>query len=294
MVESAHDASFAAAPGGALNPQPKAYDKGRLSYAQTFTNPWKAGAIRTVEWATAKVTLLRLIRQFERQGAPTGAAFWPKAVAHMGIRIDTPDEEIARIPPTGPVVVVANHPHGLVDGMVIAEILTRVRTDFKILTRSLLTGVPEIAEFMIPVPFPHEENAREASLEMRTQAMAHLARGGVIVLFPAGKVAASETWFGPAVEAEWNPFTHKMIVRSGATVVPMRFPGQNTRAYQIANRLSATLRQGLLLYEIKKSLFRPQRPHIGAPIPPDEIAQWATNPRGFLAWLRERTLSLGL
>lgn len=293
MVESAHDRSFAVAPAVPLIPAVRPYDKRRLSYAGTFTDPWKVGVIRTLEWATAKVTLLRLIRQFERQGAPTGAPFWPKAIAHMGIRIDTPEDEIARIPRTGPVVVVANHPHGLVDGMVIAEMVNRVRSDFKILTRSLLTGIPEVAEFMIPVPFPHEENAREASLEMRTQAMAQLARGGVIILFPAGKVAASETWFGPAIEAEWNPFTHKMIVRSGATVVPMRFTGQNTRLYQIANRLSATLRQGLLLYEIRKSLFRPQRPHIGHPIPPEEIAQWATNPRGFLTWLRDRTLSLG-
>ena len=290
MVEGTHSI----APALPHPPRPvRQYDKRRLSYAGTFTNPWKAGTIRALEWATAKVTLLRLIRDFERKGAPFGPAFWPKALAQMGIRIDTPAEEIARIPATGPVVVVANHPHGLVDGMVLAEIVGRVRTDFKILARSLLTGVPEIEEFMIPVPFPHEENAREAGLEMRTAAMAQLAAGGVVILFPAGRVAASETWFGPAVEGEWNPFTHKMIQRSGATVVPIRFPGQNTRAYQIANRLSATLRQGLLLYEIKKALFRPQRPHIGEPIPPEALRRWAADPRGFLAWMREHTLSLG-
>jgi putative hemolysin len=64
---------------------------------------------------------------------------------------------------------VANHPHGLVDGMVLAEMVNRVRSDFKILTRSLLTGIPEVEEFMIPVPFPHEENARELGLQMRTR-----------------------------------------------------------------------------------------------------------------------------
>ncbi len=264
----------------------------RLSYAGTFTNPFKAGSIRTIEWLTAKVTLLRMIREFERSGAPFGAPFWPKALRQMGIRIDTPAEEIAQIPATGPVVVVANHPHGLVDGMVLAEIVNRVRSDFKILTRSLLTGIPEIEEFIIPVPFPHEENAREAGLEMRQRAMEVLRQGGVIILFPAGKVASSETFFGPAIEGEWNPFTHKMIMRSGATVVPVHFTGQNTRAYQIANRLSATLRQGLLLYEIRKALFRPQRPVIGAPIPPEALREWQGNPRGFLTWLRGVTLDL--
>jgi len=265
----------------------------RLSYAGTFKNPIKAGAIRSIEWMTAKVTLLRMIRDFERKGAPFGSPFWPKAIAHMGIDILTPPEEIARIPKTGPVVVVSNHPHGLVDGMILCELVNRVRSDFKILTRSLLTGIPEVEEFMIPVPFPHEDNARELGLEMRAITMAHLARGGVIILFPAGKVAASPTWFGPAVEAEWNVFTHKMIQRSGATILPVKFAGQNTRWYLIANKVSATWRQGLLLHEIKKALFKPQRPVIGEPIPASVLKDWEGNPRGFLAWLRAHTLALG-
>ena len=272
---------------------PRKYDMRRLSYAGTFTNPFKAGSIRVIEWLTAKVTLLRLIRDFERSGAPFGSPFWPKAIRQMGIRIDTPADEIANIPATGPVVVVANHPSGLVDGMIMAEMVNRIRPDFRILTRSLLTGIPEVAEFMIPVPFPHEENSRALGLQMRAETMAHLAAGGVIILFPAGKVATSETWFGTAVEAEWNVFTHKMIQRSGATIVPIHFRGQNSRLYQIANLISATLRQGLLLYEIKRSLFKPQRPYIGKPIPASVLEDWEGNPRGFLAWLREHTLSLG-
>jgi putative hemolysin len=269
------------------------YDMRRLSYAGTFKNPIKVISIRAIEWLTAKVHLLRLIRAFERTGVPFGAPFWSKAVRQMGIRIDTPDSEIALIPKTGPLVVVANHPHGLVDGMIMGEMISRVRPDFKILTRSLLTGIPEIAEFMIPVPFPHEDNARELGLQMRNDTMAHLKAGGAIILFPAGKVAMSETFFGPSVESEWNVFTHKMIQRSGAMILPIRFTGQNSRAFLIANLVSDTIRQGLLLYEIKRALFKPQRPHIGAPIPASELDKWEGNPRGFLAWLREHTLGLG-
>jgi putative hemolysin len=269
------------------------YDMRRLSYAGTFKDPRKAGTIRALEWLTAKVQLLRLIRSFEKSGAPFGAPFWPKAIRHMGIRIDTPDAEVARIPKTGPVVIVANHPHGLVDGMVMAEIVNRVRSDFKILTRSLLTGIPEVEEFMIPVPFPHEENARELGLQMRDETMKHLKAGGVIILFPAGKVAMSEGWWGPAIEAEWNVFTHKIVRSSGATIVPMHFTGQNSRLFLIANLLSDTLRQGLLLYEIKRALFKPQRPFVGEPIAASELTKWEGNPRGFLAWLRQHTLDLG-
>ncbi len=281
----------------ALLPTPpvvaKKYDMRRLSYAGTFKNPFKAGTIRAIEWLTAKITLLRAIRDFERTGVPFGVPFWSKAVKQMGIYIQTPPEEIELIPKTGPLVVVANHPHGLVDGMIMGEMLSRVRGDFKILTRSLLTGIPEIEEFMIPVPFPHEENARELGLKMRNDTMAHLAKGGAIILFPAGKVAMSETFFGPAIEAEWNVFTHKMIQKSKAQILPICFTGQNSRAFLIANLLSDSLRQGLLLHEIKRALNNPQRPHIGAPIDASELDKWDGNPRGFLAWLRTHTLALG-
>ena len=268
------------------------YDKRKLSYATTFTNPWKAGTIRGMEWLTGKVTLLRLIRRFERMGVPDDQAFWSQALDVMGIRLETPPAEIARIPPTGPLVVVANHPHGLVDGMVLAELMGRVRTDYRILTRSLLTGVTEISHFLLPVPFPHEEGALEKNLDMRRRAMEHLADGGAIVVFPSGAVAAARTPFGPAVEAEWNPFTAKMIQRSGATVLPVRFPGQNSRLYQLAALTSPTLRQGLLLHEVVHALNRPQRPVIGHPLGPEEIARRAANPRQLMEALRNHTLSL--
>ncbi|MEL6688778.1 MAG: lysophospholipid acyltransferase family protein [Pseudomonadota bacterium] len=268
------------------------YDKRKLSYAGTFTNPWQSFVIRTMEWCTGKITLLRRIREFERMGPATGQAFWTQARGLMRIDLQTPKEEIANIPETGPVIVVANHPHGLVDGMMLAELIGSRRTDYKILTRSLLTGVDEVSQFMIPVPFPHEEDSFQKSLDMRKAAMEHLADGGVIAVFPSGAVAASETMWGPAIEGEWNPFTAKMIQRSGATVVPVKFPGQNSRPYQIANQISATLRQGLLIHEVAHSFGKPQRPIIGEAISPEAIKENGKNARDFMAWLRDLTMSL--
>ena len=241
---------------------------------------------------TGKLTLLRLIRRFERQGVVAGQAFWPLALAHMGIEVGTPEEQVRRIPRTGPLIVVANHSHGLVDGMILAELVGRVRTDYKILVRSLLASVDEIAQFMIPVPFPHEQGALERNLEMRRRAMRHLAEGGAVILFPSGSVASARTPFGPAVEAEWNPFTAKLIHRSGARVVPVHFPGQNSRWYQLASLVSPTLRQGLLLHEVVHALNRPQSPTIGHPIDRDEIARRVASTSSFMAWLREHTLAL--
>ena len=269
------------------------YDRKKLSYANTFTNPVQRNTIKTLELLTGKLRLLGKVRQFEKMGIPVGQPFWKQALDLLGINLLTKQSEITKIPKKGSLVITANHPHGLVDGMVIAELIGKVRTDYKILTRSLLTGVKQIDQFMIPVPFDHEENALKKSLEMRKSAMDHLENGGVVVIFPSGKVASSETMFGDVIEGDWNPFTAKLIQKSGANVVPIFFPGSNSRIYQIANQISATLRQGLLIYEVVHAMNKPQKPLVGSLIKQDEISPWKSDPRGFMRWLRERTLSLG-
>lgn len=269
------------------------YDRSALSYAGSFDSKFQRFIIRTIEFCTGKITILRLARRFERQGVPRGQEVFTRILQTMGIDLLTPADEMAHIPKTGPVILVANHPHGLVDGVVLAELIGRVRTDYRILTRSLLTGLDEEASsYMIPVPFPHQPDAQEKMVEMRGQAMAHLSEGGLIALFPSGSVAASETLFGPAVEAPWNAFTAKMIRRSGAAVVPMHFEGSNSRAYQMANQISATLRQGLLIHEIARAVNKPMAPVIGAPLEQSEIDARINDTTGFMAWLRERTLNL--
>ncbi len=271
------------------------YDRRNLTYAHSFDDNWTSTAIKTIEWFTGKLRIIGMVNKFERMNADhRGQAFWQGALGVMGVELQTPDEQIQNIPKEGPIVVVANHPHGLVDGMVLAELIGRVRQDYRILTRQVLAGLDEAAtSFMIPVPFPHDPDAQRKMVEMRSNAMAYLKEGGVVALFPSGVVASSDTLFGPVHEREWNVFTAQMIRRSGARVVPIFFPGQNTRWYQIANRVSATLRQGLLLREIVKSCNRPQKPVIGKPLTDEQMERLHTDPRGFMAWMREHTLNLG-
>lgn len=274
-------------------PAPRVYDRGSLTYSGTFDSPFKRNLIKTIEWFTGKIHIIRMIRQFEKKGKIHGQAFWRAALDVMKIDLITPQDQIDNIPKTGPVVLVANHPHGMVDGMVMADLAGRSRTDYRILTRAFLTDIDEDAgRFLIPVPFPHEEDAQAKMVEMRKQAMAHLASGGMIALFPSGVVASSDTMFGPAVEEEWNLFTAKMIRKSGARVVPCFFPGANSRWYQIANQLSPTLRQSLLIHEIVNACGKPQNPVVGAAFDDAEVKERLSDPRNFMSWLRETTLNL--
>ena len=269
------------------------YDRSALSYAGSFDSPVQRGIIRSIELMTGKIKIGRLVRQFEREGVPKGREVFTRVLKTMGIELQTPQAELDHIPKTGPVVLVANHPHGLMDGIVFAELVGRIRPDFRILTRSLLTGLDEEAtKYLIPVPFPHQPDAQEKMVEMRKEAMAFLGEGGLIALFPSGVVASSQSMFGPAIEAPWNAFTAKMIRKSGAAVVPMHFLGSNSRAYQMANQVSATLRQGLLIHEIARSVNKPMAPVIGKPFPQDEIDARIGDTRAFMAWLRQETLAL--
>lgn len=280
---------------GASENDGETYDRRQLTYANSFDDNWTSTAIKTIEWLTGKFTILRMVNKFERMNADhRGQKFWAGALGVMGIDLTTPQSQIDNIPQEGPVVVVANHPHGMVDGMVLAELIGRRREDYRILTRSVLTGLDEAAtSFMIPVPFPHDPDAQRKMVEMRAKAMAFLKEGGVVALFPSGVVSSSDTLFGPVIEREWNVFTAQLIRRSGARVVPIYFPGENTRWYQIANRVSAILRQGLLLREIVKSCHKPQGPVIGKELTDEEMEALHSNPRGFMAWLRQHTLDLG-
>lgn len=293
MANTAQDGTPAVIP-EAEAPQGEIYDRRTLTYANSFDDAWTSFAIRAIEWCTGKLTILRMVSKFEKTNENyRGQKFWRGALNTMGIDLLTPEEQLANIPKEGPVVVVANHPHGMVDGMIFADLIGRVRQDYRILTRSVLTGLDEAAtSFMIPVPFPHDPEAQRKMVEMRANAMDHLKNGGVVALFPSGVVMSSDSWFGPAIEREWNVFTAKMIRRSGAKVVPIFYPGRNSRAYQIANRVSPVLRQGLLLHEIVRSCNKPQAPIVGAPISDADMAKLETDPRGFMAWLRQHTLDL--
>jgi putative hemolysin len=275
------------------DPDFEPYDTSSLTFSESGAGPVSSFMIRLIEWLTGKITLLRIANRFEKSGRAYENTIWEKALELLDIQLICSEEAVRRIPATGPVVVVANHPFGFVDGLVLANLACQVRTDLKILTRAFFANVPDIKDNMVAVAFPHDEDAVQKNIAVRKEVMEHLANNGVVILFPAGRVATARTLFGPAKEHDWNPFTSKMILKSQARVVPVYFDGQNSRWYQIVQRYSATLRQSLMMFEIKRAIGKPQAPIVGEPIERAEIDPWVLNPRGFMAHLRDHTLALG-
>ena len=105
-------------------------------------------------------------------------------------------------------------------------------------------------------------------------------------------MATSPGWFNDAIEGEWLPFTAKMILKSSAEVVPIYFPGQNSRWFQWANKISSTIRQGLLLHEIVYAMYKKQSPIVGNSVTRVELEQYDGDPRGLMYYLRNKTLQL--
>ncbi len=243
-------------------------DKYLFSYATASDPPLKRGIIRLVETATGQPKLKRMYianQRFPR----ANESFFQAAVRSLALDVRYDADSLAAIPKTGPVVVVANHPYGVLDGIVISWLVGKVRPDFVVLTNAILMRAPEINAFILPIDFSETEEARQTNLVTRAASRALLEKGGVVVVFPAGAVSTAPDKLGlkPAVDARWQPFVSQLIQRSKATVVPIWFGGQNSRLFQIASHLSYTLRISLIFHEVKSRIGTCLPVVIGSPIP---------------------------
>jgi len=269
----------------------KLYDRSKLTYANSFPHLGKRIFIKAIETLTARFQLLYHMHHWENN-PDKDPDFWTSIFDEMDIKVITTPEQLENIPATGPVVVVCNHPHGLVDGLVVAWLLSKRRDDFQIITRALLNGVSVAEKYLLPISFPHEDDAIRKNMRTRKEAVNQVKAGHCVGVFPAGTVSTSKTAFGPVVEAKWSKFPSKMILQTNACVVPIYFQGSNSRWFQIANRISETCRQSLLMFEIKHSFHKDQKPIIGKPIKRDVLERFKTDPEGLIVFLREETLKL--
>ena len=244
-----------------------------FSYAAPSDPPIKRGMIRLVEKATGQPKLKRLYLDNQRRPRPN-ETFWEAAVRSLRLEVQYDVEALGRIPRQGPVVIVANHPYGVLDGIVISWLVSRVRSDFLVMTHAVLARAPEVRGSILPIDFSGTGEAQRTNLASRAAARAQLAHGGAVVVFPAGAISTAPDRLGrmPAVDWPWQPFVAQLIQKSAATVAPIWFGGQNSRLFQIASHLSYTLRISLIFHEVRARIGTALPVEIGAPIPFEELA----------------------
>jgi putative hemolysin len=268
-----------------------AYDV-KLTYAHPGQSLQRRWLIHAVEWLCGQPKLAALYREWAGYGKRPGEAVFDAALRVLQV---TPQlsgvANLARIPTGGGLLLVANHPFGILDGLALGHLGMRLRGNVRILTNSLLCRVPEVAPYLLPVDFSGTAAARRLTSETRRQAMALLAAGQVVAVFPAGGVAtANAPVRGRAFDAPWHPFVGRLATLPGVTTLPLHFGGQNSRLFQIASHTSYALRVALIFHETRRRIGDPLAVTIGAPI---NAASLCHLDRGTVAeTLRRATMAL--
>ena len=263
-----------------------------ISYAHSAQSRGGRAVVRALENATGRLTLIRRARGYQ-DAVARGEDFWQVMVERYGLTLEIASGTLANIPSTGPLVVVSNHPYGILDGLMMGHILSVTRNrDFRILANSVFKKAEDLDRVVLPVSFDETKEAVALNIETRKTALTYLAGGGAIGVFPGGTVSTSATPFSAPLDPVWRSFTAKMIARSGAQVVPIFFEGTNSRLFQVASHLHTTLRLALFIKEFRRRTDEPVRVVIGAPIASQEIASRASDPKAMMDFLRARTYAL--
>jgi putative hemolysin len=263
-----------------------------ISYAYSAQTKGGRAVIRVLENATGRLRLIRRAAGYQDDVAG-GADFWDVMVRRYGLSLDLIGGALENIPSEGPLVVVANHPYGILDGLMLGHILSvRRQGEFRILAHRIFRKAEDLDRIILPISFDETKEALALNMETRKLSLDYLASGGAIGVFPGGTVSTSARPFSRPMDPGWRTFTAKMIARSGATVVPVWFEGSNSRLFQVASHMHNTLRMALLIKEFKRRTDEPVRVVIGAPIPRVEIEARAKDPKAMMDFLRRRTYAL--
>jgi len=177
--------------------------------------------------------------QFNDGGTDCGMKDWFGAcLDSFGLKYDVPESMLELIPTTGPLVIVANHPFGFADAVILGHLIGKVRPDAKFLANSMLLKIPEVQPWIIPVDNFKGEGSERRNLGPMKKAIRHLAAGGALIVFPAGEVAHFQMGHG-VEECPWNSHVGALVKMAGATVLPVHFSGRNSLLFQAAGLLRA-------------------------------------------------------
>lgn len=262
-----------------------------ISYAHSATSRGGRALIRTMENLTGRIGLIKRASGYEGDIAQ-GRDFWQVMVARYGLSLEVIAGSLANIPREGPVILIANHPYGILDGLMLGHILCQTRGDFRILAHEVFGRAEDLNRVILPISFEGSKEAVALNLATRRAALDHLGQGGAIGIFPGGTVSTAATPFARPLDPGWRGFTARMVAKSGATVVPVFFDGHTSRMFQIASHLHQTLRMGLLIKEFHKRLDTPVRVAVGEPISRAEISRHAGDTKSLMAFLRSKTYEL--
>ena len=174
--------------------------------------------------------------------------FWKKTLDIL--KINYIAENVDNIPKAGSSIIVANHPFGLLDGLIICSIICDIRKDYKILINDEVSQIDQIREYLLPIKFSKFTEDIKKNIISKKKAIEHLNANGILITFPSGEVATSSFIFNEANERRWKPLIGSIINKTKAEIIPVRFFGKNSLFFQTVGFINNNLRRILFIREL--------------------------------------------
>ena len=219
--------------------------------------------------------------------------FFARAIELADIKVSSDPSAEAKIPREGPVLFIANHPFGIVDGLILCDLAVRTRGDFRILINALLCRDPDLDTHFLPVDFGESRKALARNLKSRREAQSTLHNNGTVLVFPSGCVATAtrRLGFGKVEEFPWTTYVSKLVHSTQATTVPVYFHGRNSRLFHLASWLGEGPRMTTLIHEARNKMGRRIELTLGEPIT-YECLEHLPNRKAVTAHLFESVMKL--
>ena len=215
--------------------------------------------------------------------------FFRLACKHLPLNYEL--DGLENIPEEGPCVIVSNHPHGMSDGLMIGDIAMKRRSDIRIVVNEFLHCVRGMRPYQITVDVYGGEDAKRANMSGMREMLKWLRDGHCLIIFPSGSAASWSDQDGRVIDDPWQTNMAAIIRKTGATVVPMHFSGQNGRLFQAVTRLCKEKRSALLAREIKRDRRTLHQVHVGKAIPASRLAMLETD-QALIDFLRLSSMML--
>jgi len=200
-------------------------------------------------------------------GALGDTNFFVAVLRFFKINYEITEEDLRKIPQTGSLMAVSNHPFGGIDGLVLGAVLTQARPDARLLANRLLTYMEPIRPYMFGVDVFGGNEAARSNLKSMKQCFKWLESGGCVATFPSGTVSYFSFKTMMVVDPAWNPHITSMAQRTNAAVLPLYFPSRNSLMFQIAGLIHPVLRTLLLPREMSRLKGKTIAVRVGKPVP---------------------------
>jgi len=214
-----------------------------------------------------------------------GSTIWRVLQNKLDLRFEITDEDLDRIPKDGPVIVVANHPTGAMEGIALPALLDSVRGDVKTLAHTWFQRWPLCAERMFLVNPQAKEGNRATNSNAMKNAAKWIRQGKMLLLFPAGEVARFQVKEGCVTDSQWKFGLAYLVKTTRATVLPIHLSGRNSVLFQLLSLMHPRMGAMLLAIELLNKRGKSLRVRIGRPIPYEEMPA-AGSPVDLVAYLR--------